>query len=61
MTDGHNGLEVVKVLQAAQYSVSNGGGRVELKEMTKRLSTSNTNTSRSKAHNYPPLTVSMKY
>ncbi len=60
-TDGRNGLEVVKVLQAAQYSVSNCGGRVELAEMTKRLSTSNTNTSRSNAHNYPPLTVSMKY
>lgn len=59
-TDGRNGLEVVKVLQAAQYSVSNCGGRVELAEMTKRLSTSHRNTSRSKAHNYPPLTVSIK-
>lgn len=29
-TDGHNGLEVVTVLQASEYSLFNGGGRVEI-------------------------------
>ena len=30
LTDGKNGLEVVKVLHAAEISLNNGGGRVEI-------------------------------
>ncbi len=34
-TDGRNGLEVVRVLQMAEHSLLNGGGRVELSKIAR--------------------------
>jgi len=34
VTDGQNGLEVVRVLEAADYSLFNGGGRVQLRSLS---------------------------
>ena len=36
-TDGNKGLEVVRVLQAAEYSLLNGGGRVEVQQAAELL------------------------
>lgn len=37
MTDGYKGLEVVKVLEAAEYSLRNGGGRIEIEQVSELL------------------------
>lgn len=59
-TDGRNGLEVVRVLEAAQYSVSNCGERVELERMIKKPSSTYRNDSILKVDDYTPLITSMK-
>ena len=58
-TDGRNGLEVVRVLQAAQYSLNNGGGRIELKEVTGRHNAPYEDISLSKVKDYSPLAISI--
>lgn len=39
-TDGYKGLRVVKVLEAAEYSLRNGGGRVEVEQVSELLAKS---------------------
>jgi len=40
VTDGHEGLRVLKILNASQHSLDNGGGKISLSESDERLAPS---------------------